>query len=1128
MDRNIINKHTFVLTGFALVFVFFGFVLYHEYTTEGARQSVLGYVVLEDGVRVSVDKMDEALVQEISSGEENPRVVVVLDEGVGREEFLEELQDEIVVEEGVGSGLLERGEGSGVLPVEPVPEDKSVFSFLDKNQEVDFAVTGKLVGSGVGKGDGSESGGIIAGEVKSAEALVELTENVNVKKIYLDYPVSVSLDESAKQINAFNVWNVAVNGSEIIGRGKSVCVIDTGVDYTHPALGGGEGGCNPSTYVLEGEVSALNVAVESSHPYSDGMDQMFIVQKEGLSSIAVHFSKIELEQISSAGDTTDRIYVYDGQNRTVAVYKGVLNDVWSPAVAGDTLYIRLVTDGSVTGYGFLVDSVINGTTNVSMDWSKCNVVKGGYDVYNNDADPKDDHGHGTHVAGIIGSRDATYRGVAPGAGIIALKALSGGGSGYASDVLAALEWCTSNAQKYNISVISMSLGCDGGSCPHYQSACDDDLLAPSIIKAVANNVMVTIASGNSGWVDGISSPGCISSAISVGGVNSGDEAMYNRGTLLQLVAPAQGIMSSVLSEGWKSLSGTSMATPHVAGAIVLLQDYVGRVNGSVFGVDEVKFRFAGSGKQIFDSGAGLNFSRVDVYAALGVGGGVVVNETFTNTTLNESLPGLGNVTNETNVTDGTNATNGFGIVNTSVARFGLVMRSVENVTVNDSVLFSVGVNESVLNVSTVVLSYTVNGSEVVNRSMVLNVTRGLFEVMVNNSGWLVNTSVVYWAGAMMLQGNYTQSELGNFTVQMAALGSVDSGNSSGGNSSFDNSSSVNQTIVPVIAFNITSPLDNSIVEVGGVLNYNVVGVGGNDSIVWVFGDGTNSTFSSGEKQMNSTGQSVVQLLLLTNETVVEYNRIVVVNDTVGPVISNVSFVKAVDYSKNISQMVSAQVFDYSGVAGVNLSLGNQSFLGNCTNGTLRASCRWTVLGLGVGNTELLLTATDGFSVAHVVSQRLGFAVTACADTVKNGDELGIDCGGSCGVCANTTSANTTSVNATIANVTAANVMAGVVAADVPATAEVAAPVAAETKVEESKAAEVKPEVEVKKAEQAVSVAAKTEGESGLVVAANMSALRVPEELVSQEVERKYTVLYILGTMIAGLAGLYVFMMRDGM
>ena len=82
--------------------------------------------------------------------------------------------------------------------------------------------------------------------------------------------------------------------------------------------------------------------------------------------IALHFDNITLEDIPDGGDTLDRIYVYDSQNNTIAVYKEKLSDVWTPHVDGDTMYVKLVTDGSVTDYGFYIDQVINGTTNSTI------------------------------------------------------------------------------------------------------------------------------------------------------------------------------------------------------------------------------------------------------------------------------------------------------------------------------------------------------------------------------------------------------------------------------------------------------------------------------------------------------------------------------------------------------------------------------------------------------------------------------------------------------------------------------------------------------------------------------------------------------------------------------------------
>src|SRR5262249_410039 len=74
----------------------------------------------------------------------------------------------------------------------------------------------------------------------------------------------------------------------------------------------------------------------------------------------------------------------------------------------------------------------------------------GWDFVNNDGDPMDDNGHGTHVAGIIGSSDATYGGIAPGVNFIALKVLDASGSGSFGNVDSALQWVASHQAQYHI------------------------------------------------------------------------------------------------------------------------------------------------------------------------------------------------------------------------------------------------------------------------------------------------------------------------------------------------------------------------------------------------------------------------------------------------------------------------------------------------------------------------------------------------------------------------------------------------------------------------------------------------------------------------------------------------------
>jgi len=137
-----------------------------------------------------------------------------------------------------------------------------------------------------------------------------------------------------------------------------------------------------------------------------------------------------------------------------------------------------------------------------------------------DTNATDNNGHGTHVAGIFAA-SSSIKGVAIGSKIVAVKILNSSGDGYGSDLKLALDWCISNADTYNISVISLSLG--GGSYTGYCDNIDDsENITGSIDNAVSRNISVVVAAGNSASTTSISSPACIRNAIAVGATTKAD------------------------------------------------------------------------------------------------------------------------------------------------------------------------------------------------------------------------------------------------------------------------------------------------------------------------------------------------------------------------------------------------------------------------------------------------------------------------------------------------------------------------------------------------------------------------------------------------------------------------------
>ncbi|MET9761561.1 S8 family peptidase [Streptomyces sp. NPDC006372] len=216
---------------------------------------------------------------------------------------------------------------------------------------------------------------------------------------------------------------------------------------------------------------------------------------------------------------------------------------------------RVYTSPASAGAGVTVYVIDTGVRTTHRDFG--GRASHGWDFVGDDGVAADANGHGTHVAGTVAGRT---HGVAKKARIVSVRVLDAAGGGTTARVIAGIDWVTRHARKPAVANLSL-----GGS--------RNAQLDAAVRTSIASGVTYTVAAGNDGRPAGLYSPASVQQAITVGATDRRDTkpAFSNDGPALDLFAPGVGITSASAASdtAQATYSGTSMASPHAAGAAAL-------------------------------------------------------------------------------------------------------------------------------------------------------------------------------------------------------------------------------------------------------------------------------------------------------------------------------------------------------------------------------------------------------------------------------------------------------------------------------------------------------------------------------------------------------------------------------
>lgn len=359
-----------------------------------------------------------------------------------------------------------------------------------------------------------------------------------------------------------------------------------------------EKGKVPDQYIVVFKKGIESESTTEEIVSSHGLGRLF-TYKNVIKGFAANISKDKLEKIKKDPRVDfvveDKVFEADGELATAYSSQKVPTGInrisaFGLANTGSGIGVAVIDSGISTTHYDLKANIAGGVNCVTDSRTKS---------YN------DDNGHGTHVAGVIAALNNGIGvvGVAPKAKVLAVKVLNSKASGTTSSLICGIDWVTANASKYNIKVANMSIhgfGQSDNDC----GKTNNDVLHQAICRSRDLGIAYVAAAGNgdangnpldastqvpaayndaviavSSLVDTDGKSGGLGNSTSYGADDSFASNSNYSPTVIDLGAPGVNIYSTYKSRTYATMSGTSMATPHVSGAAAL---YLAKNPGTVF------------------------------------------------------------------------------------------------------------------------------------------------------------------------------------------------------------------------------------------------------------------------------------------------------------------------------------------------------------------------------------------------------------------------------------------------------------------------------------------------------------------------------------------------------------------